>query len=621
MGKPTGKLDRLYARASYDSLVVLQPHVKTEGLWRAGDRFFIVCPELAEARADEGQSITEWFANNKVAGSPVWLVDTVPSGGTFVPPRTAEELAEGVGDPRNLRDALAELVLRLPRTFPDFDIYHEPPDMVVTVERDLTIEESGQLDIAVTGLGTGTSWRVDVDANRFVKPRKPVRADLRLIPSKLLPNEFGKEFRWQWEEDEDFWAQHRVPLLAHASVRSRDALTTTFAQRSSACLVHAPFVQNIRTYLPLYKRTILVMPIAEHLPVTLSNLRATADDLLALAQQGRLQFLLPQSPARYDSTLIHRLANEVPSAMLLSRRLAAATIADMQRRGLPQYPPLGISDRSAILRLLAEGVERIDQPIEKRVARAALAELKKWWSWGHAAVQVEGAHATLTRGSVGSLFAAMLEAVTGKNVAIELSAAAGDVQWAGTLGATVFPASGNGYSAQAATELCAGLYAGVQNVPIPTNFGDVKTVLEGVLGIDSEAPVEDVASAFDGDEVDALRAAVHRIAEPNLDPDFLHEAIKKFNARVRSYEAAVARQAKWDVRGGAAAVATLVGAIGGGPEGMAIAAGAVPVGSWLLDRIANVVEASPGGARMLDRLRAANAITSSDVVLVSRLRS
>ncbi|MCU0692709.1 MAG: hypothetical protein MUF54_15015 [Polyangiaceae bacterium] len=128
--------------------------------------------------------------------------------------------------------------------------------------------------------------------------------------------------------------------------------------------------------------------------------------------------------------------------------------------------------------------------------------MKKWWSWGHAAVQVEGAQATVTSGSVGSLLAAMLEAVTGKNLCIELSAAAGDVQWAGTLGATVFPAHGQHYSAQVATELCAGLYAGVQDVPLPTNFGDVETVLEGVLGTDNDAPVEQVASAFDGDDID-----------------------------------------------------------------------------------------------------------------------
>ena len=445
-----------------------------------------------------------------------------------------------------------------------------------------------------------------------------MRAALSLVPSKRLPSSLGKEFRWQWEADEDFWFEQRVPLLAQGSVGSQMALPDTFKRSASACLVRPEFGQNVRTYLPLYGRTILVMPIAEHVPLALANLRCTPDDLVALARAGRVQFLLPASPDRYEPSLVHRLAEEAPGSMLLSRRLAVATIADMQRRGLVQYPPIGIADRSALLSVMGAFVEGVEDPQHKRIARAAFSEMKRSWSWGHSPIQREGAQATVVRNNVGTLFAAMLEAVSGKNLHIELSVAAGDVQWAGTLGATVFPASTAEYSAQIATEICAGIYSGVEKTPVPTSFGDVHTVLEGVLGLDNDAPVADVATAFRGADIDALRAAVHRIAEPNLDPDFLRDAIARFNARVTAYDAAVKRQAKWDVGAGSAAVAGLIGTAVGGAPGVAIAA--VPVGTWLLGRLAQAVGSSAAGARLLDRLNAANAVTSDDVVLVSRLR-
>ena len=66
------------------------------------------------------------------------------------------------------------------------------------------------------------------------------------------------------------------------------------------------------------------------------------------------------------------------------------------------------------------------------------------------------------------------------------------------------------------------------------------------------------------------------------------------------------------------AVAGLIGTAVGGAPGVAIAA--VPVGTWLLGRLAQAVGSSAAGARLLDRLNAANAVTSDDVVLVSRLR-
>jgi hypothetical protein len=85
---------------------------------------------------------------NKIAGAPVSLVPTTPTDAIRVSSRTAEELAEGFGDARTLRDALAELVIRLPKVFPDFGFHDEPPTLIITVARHLTGEEQAQLELA-----------------------------------------------------------------------------------------------------------------------------------------------------------------------------------------------------------------------------------------------------------------------------------------------------------------------------------------------------------------------------------------------------------------------------------------------------------------------------------------
>ena len=154
--------DRMYARACYDTLVVMQPHVRTEGLWRVGDDFQIVCPNLETEIADDGRPIADWFEVAMVAGAPVRLASAVPTGGRLVTPRTAEELAQGVGDPLSVRDVFAELVLRLPKVFPDFDISNQSGVRVVTVARDLTPEEKTQLEDALARVGP-KPWRLEID--------------------------------------------------------------------------------------------------------------------------------------------------------------------------------------------------------------------------------------------------------------------------------------------------------------------------------------------------------------------------------------------------------------------------------------------------------------------------
>ena len=110
-----------HSRSSYENLLLGQPQLRTLGLWRVGQTFYIVCPEVETSTTDDGQPIRDWFYTNaRIMGTPVSLVVDVPPNAVKVPPRTLDELATLKGDAVTVMDLLLDLMLLLPKTFPRF---------------------------------------------------------------------------------------------------------------------------------------------------------------------------------------------------------------------------------------------------------------------------------------------------------------------------------------------------------------------------------------------------------------------------------------------------------------------------------------------------------------------
>ena len=348
------------------------------------------------------------------------------------------------------------------------------------------------------------------------------------------------------------------------------------------------------------------MPLADTFAEVLHSLGATEAELVLLAEAGRIRFLLPQPIDRYPAPLLNALAIRAPNSLLLSRTLAAATVADSRRRIPLLYPPLDITERHEVLRGLKGSLEMLDAA-SRPLAAAVFKALRRIWNRHEGWIARRGGTGTSQLGA-GLIIAAAVDAVLGRDLLIELSHAAAYVEWAAALGAIVFPVVSDSYSEQGHAELCASVYSGVAEREVKVNFGQVDVVLRGILGLENDAPIADFQSAFEGEDVDRLRDIVSGIAEVNLDPEFLSHAISEFNSRVAQYEHRTEKQATHDLVGLAGALVPLVAERS--------SASFVGIGVWILNQLLTKL---PGG-RLTDLVRGANAWARSDVVLVSRLR-
>lgn len=604
-----------HCRNSYERLLLGQPQIRTGGMWRTEQGFFIVCPDLKIARAHDGTPIEHWFSGVKIVGAPVKLVEAVPDGATRVAMRTAADLASGRGGGVTLRDSVADLALLLPPTFPPFGLSDVGPRTTFTIKvpRALSVEEEDALRTAYEALAISETYRVEIipkieDSRGF--PRWRSGGDLDLVPSKFLPRAFTPSVRWLAEADEERWLKDRADLFGNPERRAGTYLPESYGKKASRCLIDASSFPppNIRSLLPIYRETLIAMPFADAYQGALASFSVTERDLLRLAEAGRVRFVLPQSLDRYPPSLLNALAERSPDALLLSRTLAAATVAETRRRVPLLFPPLGVEERHQFLSQLHASA--INPGRTDPLTLAVLEGLRDAWELCEVSVARRGACGVSWVGAV-RMIAAMVKAISGRDLSLELGHAVSYVEWAAALGATVFPVRSEGFSEQRHAELCASMYSGVKDVPVPVNFGAVDVVLSDLLGIANDAPIDDLVSAFSGPDVDRLRDLVTSMAEKNLDPEFLSEAIAAFNDRVRKYEKRREKQVSHDL-------VALAGALSG-PVALAThhpVLGFTSLGGWILNQLFKHL---PGG-RVTDWIRGANAWSSPDVVLVSRLR-
>jgi hypothetical protein len=103
-----------------------------------------------------------------------------------------------------------------------------------------------------------------------------------------------------------------------------------------------------------------------------------------------------------------------------------------------------------------------------------------------------------------------------------------------------------GYDEQRAVEAVAALYSwqwiaerattgsGLEDVkPVPASVG---TAVNGLLALDGELPVLELAEAFGSADISAFRRLISDLTAKNVDEDFLADAVSRFNQEVRRYE-------------------------------------------------------------------------------------
>jgi hypothetical protein len=241
-------------------------------------------------------------------------------------------------------------------------------------------------------------------------------------------------------------------------------------------------------------------------------------------------------------------------------------------------------------------------------------ELARIWSNSEFLVHYRGAIATGVLGA-GAIISAIHKQLTGRDVFLELVYASSSVEWAGVLGATVFPVETENYSEQLACEICASAYSGVPKEKIPTAFGSVETIVQGLLSLDNDAPILEVAEVFSNTDIDRIGQIVQKIAENSLTEDSLSFAIHEINEKVKTYERHSDRLNRLNLTGLSAAIAGIT--LLSNPTAVTY----IPVTQWIIEYLLkNADPRKDFGGGFIDWVRGLNAWTTGDIVLVSRLR-
>jgi hypothetical protein len=601
------------ARKSYERLLLLQPHIRVSGLWQKDYRFFVVCPDLQDGLlTHDGQPLNEWWNDSaRVLCAPMELVSAVPEGAVRLPERDIDELANLRGTPLTIPDIETLLGVALPCGFPAFGLETIQSDAFLYVETALSPAQTRLLYQHFEPIGADLHLKVIVDPARS-KSHAPVAVTgggMNLVTSKRLAASFGAAAKVALEEDEDFWMRNRTKLFTGGIDATADLVPKAFRPDAGSCLVDASVFPpaNLRTYLSLYNKILIVMPLDIAYTKALEALRATEDEVVELASRGRVQFVMPQSVHRYPPQLVSRLAELDNKPILLSRRLATLTVSDARRRIPFLYPPFGVADRRSML----EEFLAIANDAPTETAKAIAVELGRIWCSAEEQIYFLGAMGTGLEG-IGPLLAARIKAVTGSQVLLEMYRAAASVEWAAALGASVFPIQIDTYSDEAAVGLCASTYSGVP-IETPGPIGRTEIVIESLLALDDDAPIIEVADVFSGHDTDRLRKLVYGAVRSSSTAEELQKLVNGMNQRVKQFDHRMSHQTRSDFLALAGALAVFV-------PGVPLLK-FLNLGTYLLKQVFQ--NAQPNSAttkRVVDWLRATNAWTTSDVVLVSRLR-
>src|SRR5450631_4108619 len=151
---PTARLDFApTARKLLDLILVQEPELPIEGLFRLGGCFFIVSPSARVQRKD-GKTFQQWFAHEvRPVGTPIELIDARPNEAEMVPALSEREVLAGFGEVRTRLDLARDLALALPSSFPLVGVRASVFSATVLVNRPIETEEEQTLKMAFAGLG------------------------------------------------------------------------------------------------------------------------------------------------------------------------------------------------------------------------------------------------------------------------------------------------------------------------------------------------------------------------------------------------------------------------------------------------------------------------------------
>lgn len=614
-------------KAVYEYFVLSQPNIDVRGLFKKDYMYYIVCNGINEnTLAYDGTNIWEWFRNNKILGAPIELIDLVPKGSERLRERKVQEIIESGGAGKNLRNLLSNLLISLPRDFPKIDISSgERMNINVKVERLLRHNELQILEDILLKQEVPVTYRVIVDKS-ISNGEKNYRDDFRksnidIIPAKLVSNKVSKDLLRLIEEDEDLWRDNRNKIFTGEINNQAGILPEEWDKLESRCFINASvFPQiNIRNYLSIYEKIIMVFPLENSKSRVLASLNISEDELIRLAELKRIGFILPQSIDRYPIGLVEEIALSAPESLIFSRRMASMTMINSRNRFPFLYPPIKLTEKVEIIKTLYNYASK-NQTKDSKILMKIIAELARIWSASEDQINYQGAMGTGSLG-LGKLMATLAGELVGEED-MGFLFAANTVEWAAPFHANIGPNySEDGYTDEAYIKILANAYSSINSYDHSVISKLNNYILDGIFTVDSDVPVIDFAKTFESGDITRLRNLIFKISNNCDDFDDATETIRKFNKDIINYESRAGKLGEWEISGFLqVALSVALSSVKKRNPNINIPQASIPLAIWLMNVLNNKRSTSEVLSTALDSLEGVLQATEPDTILVARMR-
>ena len=270
-----------------------------------------------------------------------------------------------------------------------------------------------------------------------------------------------------------------------------------------------------------------------------SKHQVSLPDLQELVRLKRVRIILPQSAAKYPSTLIESVAEVDRSAIVLSRALAAKTIQQGQRKDPFLYAPLTSGQRAAIL----SGMSQIVADDRYRGLLTCYGEL---FSKQHDMFMMRGALASFGVG-VGAYLGSVLLKLNDNDARIELSTCGAGIEWALGLGASYIPRDYDGFDETRNSQFVASFLGRTKFLPSDPTANRMHIISDGLLAV-SDVPALEVAKNFNSLQASRFRNLARRLMSATPSASELQEVVEQINADVKAFERHADRLASWKLQ-------------------------------------------------------------------------
>ncbi len=356
------------------------------------------------------------------------------------------------------------------------------------------------------------------------------QGDLNLITSRHLKHAPGTLIDLV-HQDEDEWREFLSRRATQEIVAPDPASTSNFA-----CLYDVEHCGDSRLseLLTIYDR-IDLMPERRNFEWSTKH-QVPLPDLQELVRLKRVRIILPYSVADYPSTLLEAVAEVDRSSIVLSRALAAKTIARGQTKEPLLYAPLTSAQRAAVLSAMSHSVT------DERY-RGLLSSYGQLFSGQHDMFMVRGALASLNFG-VGAYLGDVFLKLGNKDARLELMTCGAGIEWALGLGASYIPRDFEGYDETWNSQIIASYLGQTRLLPSDPIANRMHIVSDGLLAVSDVPPLE-VAKNFHSLPASRFRNLARRLMEATPSASELQIAVEQINADVKHFERRAERLASW----------------------------------------------------------------------------